>query len=100
MRITFWPRISYPLVGHCQRPTRPHLAIDILTVLASSAECEMMFNELGDLLEARRMKMKPQLISDIQYSEAWLKKPWAKQLAVDQVKVQRPMMITSANYLD
>jgi hypothetical protein len=27
-------------------------------VLASSADCEMMFNELGGLLEARRMKMR------------------------------------------
>jgi hAT family C-terminal dimerisation region len=55
------------------------MEFDILTVLASSADCERMFNELEDLLEARRMKMRPQLISAIQCSKAWLKKPWAKQ---------------------
>jgi hypothetical protein len=38
-----------------------------------------MFSGLGNLLEARGMKMRPQLTSGIQCSKAWLKKPWAKQ---------------------
>ena len=54
------------------------MAFDILSIPASSADCERMFSELGDLLEVRRMKLKPQLISAIQ-CKAWLKKPWAKQ---------------------
>jgi hAT family C-terminal dimerisation region len=80
MRITLWLRISYPLVGHYQRSIRHHLTkmsfgwrsspFDILTILASSADCERMFNELGDLLETRRMKMRPQIISAIQCSKA------------------------------
>ena len=39
------------------------MAFDILTILVSSVDCERMFTELGDLLEARRMKMRPQPIS-------------------------------------
>ena len=42
-----------------QRSTYPRLAkmaFDILTIPASSADCKMMFSELGDLLEVRRMK--------------------------------------------
>jgi len=64
------------------------MAFDILTVLALSADCERMFNELEDLLEARRMKMRPQLISAIQCSKAWLKKPWAKQAV--KIEIIRP----------
>jgi hypothetical protein len=55
------------------------MAFDILTILASSADCERMLSEFGDLPEARRMKMRPQITSAIQCSKAWLKKPWAKQ---------------------
>jgi hypothetical protein len=39
------------------RPEYPHLAvfaIDILTIPASSCDCERMFSELGDLLEPKR----------------------------------------------
>jgi hypothetical protein len=45
-------------------------------ILASRANSERVFS---DLLEAKRMKMRPQLISAIQCSMAWLKEPWAKQ---------------------
>ena len=57
-------------------------------ILASRANCERMFSELGDLLEARRMKMRPQLTSAIQCSMAWLKKPWEKQVAKCKAPVQ------------
>jgi hypothetical protein len=33
------------------------LAIDLLTIPASSCECERLFSELGDLLEPRRRKL-------------------------------------------
>ncbi|KAI0569226.1 Dimer-Tnp-hAT domain-containing protein, partial [Pyrenophora tritici-repentis] len=42
------------------RSKYPHLhrfAIDVLTIPASSCECERMFSELGDLLEPRRRKI-------------------------------------------
>jgi hAT family C-terminal dimerisation region len=56
-----------------QKATYPRLAkmaFDILTIPASSADCERMFSELGDLLEVRRMKMRPYLISAIQCNKA------------------------------
>jgi hypothetical protein len=65
--------------GFSQRPAYPRLAkmaFDILTIPALRADCERMFSELGHLLEARRMKIRPQLISAIQCSKAWLKKPF------------------------
>jgi hypothetical protein len=71
--------ISYWMSQRSTYPRLAKMAFDILTIPASSADCERMFSELGDLLEVRRMKMKPQLISAIQCSKAWLKKPWAKQ---------------------
>jgi hypothetical protein len=46
-------------------PKHPHfsrLAIDTLTVPASSCECERLFSELGDLLEPRRRKIGAQLL--------------------------------------
>jgi hAT family C-terminal dimerisation region len=52
------------------------MAFDILTIPALRADCERTFSELGHLLEARRMKIRPQLISAIQCSKAWLKKPF------------------------
>jgi len=50
------------------------MALDILTVPGSSADCERVFGELGDLLESRRLKMKPATISAIQCTRAWAKK--------------------------
>jgi hypothetical protein len=42
------------------------LAIDILTILASSCECERLFSELRDLLEPRRRKIRAQLLAALQ----------------------------------
>ena len=50
------------------RPKYPHLArlaIDILTIPASSCECERLFSELGDLLELRRRKIRSHLLAVI-----------------------------------
>jgi hypothetical protein len=41
-------------------------AIDILTIPASSCECERLSSELGDLLEPRRRKIGSQLLAVIQ----------------------------------
>ncbi|RYN15484.1 hypothetical protein AA0113_g12563 [Alternaria arborescens] len=56
------------------RPKYPHLArlaIDILTIPASSCECERLFSELGDLLEPRRRKIGSQLLAAIQCIRSW-----------------------------
>lgn len=52
------------------------LAIDVLSIPASSADCERMFSELGDMLEPRRERMLPQLVTALQYSRHWAKRPW------------------------
>ena len=56
------------------RPKYPHLvrlAVDILTIPASSCECERLFSELGDLLEPRRRKIGSQLLAAIQCIRSW-----------------------------
>ena len=59
MRITLWPRICYPLIGPLPDVAEAnHLHLICILVPASSADCGRMFSELGDLLEARRMKMR------------------------------------------
>jgi hypothetical protein len=46
-------------------------AIDILTIPASSCECERLFSELGNLLELRRRKIGSQLLAAIQCVCSW-----------------------------
>ncbi|RYN61322.1 hypothetical protein AA0117_g13005 [Alternaria alternata] len=40
-------------------PNLARMAIDVLSIPASSCECERMFSELGDLLEPRRRQISP-----------------------------------------
>ncbi|KAI2476334.1 Dimer-Tnp-hAT domain containing protein [Pyrenophora tritici-repentis] len=47
------------------------LALDVLSIPASSCDCERMFSELGDLLEPRRRCIKPQLLAAIQCVRGW-----------------------------
>ena len=52
----------------------PHLsqfAIDMMTIPASSCECERLFSELGDLLEPKRRKIGSQLVAALQCIKAW-----------------------------
>jgi hAT family C-terminal dimerisation region len=66
--------IQYWLDLRTEYPTLSQMALDILTIPASSADCERIFSELGDLLEPRRLKMKPATISAIQCTRSWVKK--------------------------
>lgn len=54
-----------------QYPNLSRLALDILSIPASSCECERMFSELGDLLEPRRRNISPQLLAAIQCVRRW-----------------------------
>jgi hypothetical protein len=47
------------------------LAIDILTILASSCNCEHMFSELGNLLEPQRRKISSNLLAALQCIKSW-----------------------------
>ena len=51
--------IKYWLGLRDRYPNLAQMAIDILSVPASSCECERMFSELGDLLEPRRRAISP-----------------------------------------
>jgi hypothetical protein len=54
-------------------PSLSQLALDVLSIPASSCECERMFSELGDLLEPRRRAIQPQLLAAIQCVRRWRK---------------------------
>lgn len=52
-------------------PVLSKLAIDVLTIPASAADCERTFSELGDMLGTRRLRMKPELINALQCIKSW-----------------------------
>jgi hypothetical protein len=58
--------IKYWVALNGKYPTLSRFAIDILSIPASSCECERMFSELGDLLEPRRRNLGPQLLAALQ----------------------------------
>jgi hypothetical protein len=59
-------------------PKLSRLAFDVLSTPASSADCERMFSELGDLLEPRRLKMNPGVVTALQCLKSWGRLEWAK----------------------
>jgi hypothetical protein len=54
-------------------PNLSKLALNVLSIPASSCECERLFSELGDLLEPRRRAIKPQLLAALQCVRRWQK---------------------------
>jgi hypothetical protein len=52
-------------------PQLSRLALDVLSIPASSCDCERMFSELGDLLEPRRRGISPKLLAAIQCVRRW-----------------------------
>ena len=63
--------IKYWLSLQDRYPYLSKLALDVLSIPASSCECERMFSELGDLLEPRRRGIQPQLLAAIQCVRRW-----------------------------
>ncbi|KAI1523728.1 Dimer-Tnp-hAT domain containing protein [Pyrenophora tritici-repentis] len=63
--------IKYWITLRDRYPSLSKLALDVLSVPASSCECERMFSELGDLLEPRRRGIQPQLLAAIQCVRRW-----------------------------
>ncbi|RAQ98639.1 HAT domain-containing protein [Stemphylium lycopersici] len=56
-------------------PKYPHLAqfaIDIMTIPASSSDCERLSSELGDLLEPNRRALGSELLAALQFMRSWL----------------------------
>jgi hypothetical protein len=54
-------------------PNLAQFAIDIMTIPASSCNCERMFSELGDLLEPKRQAIGSELLAGIQSVRSWSK---------------------------
>ena len=52
-------------------PSLSKHVLNVLSILASSCECERLFSELGDLLEPRRRRLEPQLLAAIQFVRQW-----------------------------
>jgi hypothetical protein len=48
------------------------LAIDLLTIPASSCECKRLFSELRDLLEPCRCKIGAKLLAALQLTRSWV----------------------------
>lgn len=63
--------ISYWQQQATQYPVLSQLALDILVIPASAADCERTFSELGDMLGTRRLSMKPELIAALQCLKSW-----------------------------
>ncbi|KAI0569613.1 Dimer-Tnp-hAT domain-containing protein, partial [Pyrenophora tritici-repentis] len=53
-------------------PNLARLALDVMTIPASSSDCERMFSELGDLLEPKRRAIGSQLLAAIQLVRGWV----------------------------
>lgn len=70
--------IEYWLTMRNKYPNLARLAIDVLSVPASSCDCERMFSELGDLLEPRRRQISSQLLAAIQCVRGWIKAGFRK----------------------
>ena len=49
------------------------MALDILTILAISDDCERAFGEAGDLLEPCFSKLRPNIITALQCNRSYLR---------------------------
>lgn len=76
-----WSRADFEQQGNPVRywlallpkyPALAQLALDIMTIPASSCECERLFSELGDLLEPRRRKIGSNLLAALQCVRRWM----------------------------
>ncbi|KAG9375815.1 Dimer-Tnp-hAT domain containing protein [Pyrenophora tritici-repentis] len=63
--------VQYWIAMKPKYPQLSEFAIDILTIPASSCECERLFSELGDLLEPKRRAIGSELLAAFQLIRAW-----------------------------
>jgi len=63
--------IKYWLSKEDQYPILSKFALDILSIPAAATSCERSFSELGDLLDNRRLRMLPDLLSALQSLRSW-----------------------------
>jgi hypothetical protein len=65
--------ITYWFLRRRDYPNFTRLALDVLSIPASSCDFERMFSELGDLVQPKRRKISAQLLVAIQSVRAWLR---------------------------
>lgn len=65
--------INYWLGLRDRYPQLSKLALDVISIPASSCDCERMFSELGDLLQPRRRGISAELLAAIQCVRRWQK---------------------------
>lgn len=65
--------VKYWVQLRSKYPCLSQFAIDILTVPASSCDCERLFSELGDLLEPKRRAIGSELLAALQLVRAWIR---------------------------
>jgi hypothetical protein len=65
--VKYWQRLQ------SRYPNLSQLAIDVLTIPASSSDCERMFTDLGDLLEPKRRKLGAELLAALKCVKEWQK---------------------------
>ncbi|KAA8619411.1 Dimer-Tnp-hAT domain-containing protein [Pyrenophora tritici-repentis] len=63
--------VKYWIQLRSKYPCLSQFAIDILTIPASSCDCERLFSELGDLLEPRRRALGSELLAALQLVRSW-----------------------------
>ena len=67
------------------------LTIDLLTIPASSCECERLFSELGDLLEPRRRKIGAKLLAALQLIRSWVRRGFTLRNEATQAYTDKDM---------
>jgi hypothetical protein len=71
------PSIDNPITcwlsRRCNHPNLARFALDVLSIPASSCDCERMFSEIGNHLRPKRRKISSQLPAAIQSVRAWLR---------------------------
>ncbi|KAI1507259.1 Dimer-Tnp-hAT dimerization containing protein [Pyrenophora tritici-repentis] len=63
--------VKYWIQLRSKYPCLSQFTIDILTIPASSCDCERLFSELGDLLEPRRRALGSELLAALQLVRSW-----------------------------
>ncbi len=75
--------IGYWLHQESRYPLLSQLALDILTIPASSADCETTFSECANMLEPRQSALRPDFIGAAQCQRNWKRNNFIKQEGVD-----------------
>ena len=83
-------------------PKYPHLAqfaIDIMTIPASSSDCERLFSELGDLLEPKRRALGSELLAALQLVRSWVRAGY-KSTVCSEAKLSDKELLDDYNILE